>query len=78
MYGIVIAACVAIAFSKKYDFKSRFVLLQLPIALQCALLDALGLTPYLARVSWLGTYALLGLPTFAFLYLVGWFIDILY
>lgn len=73
-YAAIIAICFALAFSAD-DFKGQYVFLQLPIALQMAALETIGLTPLLRDVSWTGTYLLLALPSFMFLYLLGWLID---
>lgn len=62
--------CVASAFLTS-DVKSRFVLLQLPIAAQGALLDAIGLSHLLHSLTWLSAYALLALPTAVLLYVFG-------
>lgn len=62
--------CVVAAFWGA-DAKGQFVLLQLPIALQVALLDSAGLGSLLQPLSWPAAYALLALPTAALLYLVG-------
>ncbi|HLO76781.1 MAG TPA: hypothetical protein VK196_10045 [Magnetospirillum sp.] len=74
LYALVIAACVASAFSSD-DFKGSYVLLQLPIALQIALISALGLAPLMRNLNWLETYALLATPTFAVLYGLGWVLE---
>jgi hypothetical protein len=55
--------------------KGRFVFLQLPIALQSAALQALGLSRHLQGLGWLGAYLVLGLPTLAILYLAGRLLD---
>lgn len=63
IYIVVAAACVAFAFNASGDPKGHFVALQLPIALQLALLDALGLGMFLEHLSWVSAYILLGIPT---------------
>jgi hypothetical protein len=68
-------ACFAIAYSAEGDFKGQYVFLQLPLALQMAGIDAMGLSSELQNLSWIGAYALLGLPTLMILYFVGWMID---
>ena len=75
IYALVIAVCIALAYSAGGDFKGQYVFLQLPIVIQMAGIDAIGLSPKLQNLSWVGAYALLGLPTILFLYLVGWVID---
>ena len=62
--------CIASALLSS-DVKSRFVLLQLPIAAQGALLDAIGLGQLLHSLTWLSAYALLALPTAVLLYVFG-------
>lgn len=74
LYALVIATCVAIA-ATSGDFKSSYVLLQLPIALQMALIAALGLVPLVEHLSWPEAYALLATPTFAILYGFGWAVE---
>ena len=74
IYAAIIAVCLALAFSAD-DHKGQYVFMQLPIALQMSGLDALGLLPLLRKVSWIGAYLLLALPSFMFLYLLGWLID---
>lgn len=74
LYALIIAACVAVAVSSG-DFKGWYVLLQLPIALQMALISAVGLVPLVEHLNWLEAYALLAIPTFAILYGFGWMVD---
>jgi hypothetical protein len=69
IYLVAVAICVGMAVGA--DLKGRHVLLQLPLALQFALLDALGATRYLAGLSWPVAYALVGLPTLLVLYYAG-------
>ena len=63
------------AYSADGDYKGEFVFLQLPIVFQMAGLDALGLSHFLRDISWTGAYFLIGIPTFMFLYFLGFFID---
>lgn len=53
------------------DPKGSFVLLQLPLALQAALLHSLGIGRFLNNLSWPTVYVVLGLPTVAILYGTG-------
>lgn len=69
-YVVATASCVSFAFAVD-DAKGKFVLLQLPIALQAALLQGIGLGPLLESLPWAAAYLLLGLPTVALLYFVG-------
>jgi hypothetical protein len=73
IYAAITAVCLVLAFSAD-DYKGQYVFMQLPIALQMSGLDALGLLPLLRKVSWVGAYLLLALPSFIFLYLLGWLI----
>lgn len=75
IYALIIIACFAAAYSADGDFKGQYVYLQLPIALQMAGIHAIGLSSKLQNISWVGAYALLGVPTFLFIYFVGWAID---
>jgi hypothetical protein len=70
LYASIIALCVGAAFSA--DTKGHYVLLQLPIAFQMAGLDALGMASKFNGMSWVTSYAILALPTFLFLYFLGW------
>jgi hypothetical protein len=74
IYAAITVICLALAFSAD-DFKGQYVFMQLPIALQMAGLDMLGLIHLLRKVSWIGAYLLLALPSFIFLYFLGWLID---
>ena len=75
MYAVVIALCFVVTLWAEGDFKGQFVLLQLPIALQGAALQSVGLGPLLERLSWVSSYFVIGLPTFALLYAMGWFVE---
>ena len=57
------------------DTKSKFVLMQLPIALQMAVIDAIGGGFLLERLSWFSGYLLIGGVTVFFIYLVGALFD---
>jgi hypothetical protein len=78
-YLLIIATCLALSLSAGGDFKGQFVFMQLPIALQEALLvsllQAVGLVSWLAELGWMEAYLLLGLPTFVALYAFGWVIE---
>ena len=65
------AICVGIAFGATADPKSKFVFLQLPIALQLALLDGIGLQPLLSDLGWVSAYLLVVVPTALVLYMLG-------
>lgn len=72
LYLAIVILCVAAALSAGGDDKGRFVLLQLPLALQLALLHELNLDRLLEGLSWVGGYLLIGLPTLALFYFAGW------
>jgi hypothetical protein len=74
-YCLLSLACIVPAVFAKTDFKSSFVLLQLPIAVQAALASAVGLGRYLENISWPLAYVLLGLPTLLSLYAIGLFVE---
>lgn len=71
LYLAIVMACLVAALTADFDPKSRFVLLQLPLAFQLAGLDALGLLKALPRLDWFSAYLLIGLPTLALLYVIG-------
>lgn len=74
-YAALIAGCIAFVFLGSADPKGSYVLLQLPIALQSALVAGIGLAPRLESISWPAAYALLAGPVFALLYGLGALID---
>ena len=70
IYGVIALALVALALSES-DPKGRFVLLQLPIALQMGFVHAVGLGGLLHGLSWTMAYVCLGIPTLVALYFGG-------
>lgn len=72
LYSLIAGLCVWASVSSTGDTKGEFVLLQLPLALQLAALDWLGLSSALSNLPWVAAYMLIGLPTLALLYSVGW------
>ncbi len=70
IYAFISLALIALAMSEA-DPKGKFVLLQLPIVLQMALVDSVGLEALLSGLSWPMAYLFLGLPTLLLLYFVG-------
>jgi hypothetical protein len=74
-YALLSAAFVAYGALAVSDSKGRFVFLQLPIVLQAAILDGLGLSPLLSGLSWPAAYLIIGLPTLALLYSFGALVD---
>jgi hypothetical protein len=71
LYLLPSAICVGIALGATTDPKGNFVFLQLPIALQLALLDGMGLGPLLSGLGWASAYLLIAVPTAMMLYLLG-------
>ena len=57
------------------DPKSKFVILQLPLALQMAGLEEIGLLKYFTDISWTMAYIIIGIPTFLLFYFIGCFVD---
>jgi hypothetical protein len=72
LYSLIAGLCVLASVSSTGDPKGEFVLLQLPLALQLAALDWLGLSSALSNLSWVAAYMLISPPTLALLYSVGW------
>ena len=72
LYLAITGLCFWASLSSSGDHKGEFVLLQLPLALQLAALDWLGFSHALPNFSWAGMYLLIGLPTLALLYGIGW------
>lgn len=60
------------------DAKGRHVVLQLPIALQGSILEAIGMGNLLDGLSWSSAYLLIGGGTAALLYLMGLFVGKLF
>ena len=76
--AVYVAICVlAVAYSvlASGDPKGRFVIFQMPIVIQSALLDAVGLGSLLVGLSWPAAYALLALPVLPLLYGLGILIE---
>jgi len=69
LYLLATACCVAFALATN-DSMGRFVILQLPFALQAALLPPAAMDA-LRALSWTGAYALLVVPTTVALYVLG-------
>ena len=70
VYALIIATFVMSA--QGADNKGAFVLMQLPIAFQMALVPS-SLLP--ENLSWLNAYLLFATPTFLLLYFFGWFLE---
>ena len=71
VYVLITAICLVMLYSID-DFKGQYIFLQLPIALQMAVVHTLGLDQYLKPINWFGAYIMLWLPTIFFLYFMGW------
>lgn len=70
LYVLPMVVCIAAGLCSD-DPKSRYVWLQIPVALQMSILQSLGLVEHLAGISWAGLYAIAGLPVVAGLYAIG-------
>ncbi|MEM8514090.1 hypothetical protein RCH14_003427 [Massilia sp. MP_M2] len=70
-YAVFILACVGIVSLGAGDDASQLVFLQLPIAGQLVVVQALGLGRAIAFLSWPDAYGLLVMPVFVLLYAVG-------
>ena len=57
------------------DPKSKFVILQLPLALQMAGLHEIGVLKYFTDISWTMAYIMIGIPTLLLFYFIGYFIE---
>lgn len=71
VYGLITAIFLVMSYSTN-DYKGQYLFLQLPIALQMAIVNMLGLDQYLISINWFGIYIILWLPTIFFLYFMGW------
>jgi hypothetical protein len=74
IYFFIVLACIVWAVLID-DPKGKFVILRLPLALQMAGLDTLGILKYLPPMSWAMVYFLIGIPTLWFFYLMGCVFD---
>jgi hypothetical protein len=74
-YLFVSAASAGYGALAATDSKGQAVFLQLPVALQGALLESIGLGSFLVGLSWPAAYLVLGLPTLAVLYGLGSFLS---
>ncbi len=69
-YLILTLICVIWAFTVS-DPKGKFVLLQLPVALQLVVVQELGYIKLLVGLSWFVIYPLIIIPTLVILYQIG-------
>lgn len=74
IYILTAAACVIYALNLT-DKKGKLVILQLPIALQAAVVEQIGLGFLLDQMSWITAYIALGVPAIGLLYGLGTIID---
>ena len=70
-YALFILACVGIVSLGAGDDASQLVFLQLPIAAQLVVVQALGLGRALEFLSWPDAYGLFVTPAFVLLYAAG-------
>jgi len=70
-YAIFIVACVGIVSLASGDDASQLIFLQLPIAGQLAVVQALGLGRALTFLAWPDAYAMFVVPVFVLLYTAG-------
>lgn len=75
LYVVAASALVVIGVFVADDTKSRVVLMQVPIALQGALLYAIGFGEFMRALSWPVAYVILGVPTLLVFYAAGAFIE---
>ena len=74
-YAALIMATTCFALLIENGSVVRYILLQLPIALQTAVAYNWGLAQVIEDLSWPAAYGMFALPTFFALYLAGWVID---
>lgn len=74
-YLAIIAVCMGFAYLGKFDPKGSFVFLQLPVALQAALLVKLGFAEAFRLLPGWAIYVLLIAPVFVVLYAMGAWVD---
>jgi hypothetical protein len=74
-YAAVTLASICFALVVDNGSAGRYVLLQLPIALQTAMAYSWGLAHLVEDLSWPAAYGLFAIPTFFALYLAGWVAD---
>jgi hypothetical protein len=72
LYVAATALCMWAASDAVGDPKGHFVLLQLPLTPQLAVLDAFGADAWLTDMSWVTGYSLLVPPFLTVLYLFGY------
>ena len=74
-YLIILVICAAVGKLSNIDSKGKFVILQLPISLQGALIDAIGFGQFLERFDWIVLYVVIGGTTTVALYIFGHLLD---
>lgn len=70
-YAVFVAACLGIVSLGHVGYQSQFTYLELPIAVQLALAQWLGMDRALAVISWPDAYGLFMTPAFIVLYALG-------
>lgn len=75
-YVIPAATCIYYGYSDQGDPKGSFVLKQIPIVLQMAAADSIGLGGILEHMSWIAAYIVFIPLTVIFLYFSGYFLKI--
>lgn len=68
-YTILTLLCLSLAYGVNNE--NNFIFIQLPIVLQIALINVLGLSSLLLNRSWVLVYALIIPPTLAVLMVIG-------
>jgi hypothetical protein len=76
LYTAGTATCWLMAYASNADPKGNFVLKQIPIAIQLALLDWLGLRSLAHNLSWFTAYAILFPLAILVLYGIGWLVSL--
>ncbi|WP_428422558.1 hypothetical protein [Methylibium sp.] len=78
LYVAATAIALITGLANSNDTKGSFVIIQLPIAIQLALLDAAGLIESLDGLPWQTTYFLMALASVVLLYAIGAAVDKLF
>jgi hypothetical protein len=69
LYLMTSIVCILLAFNVHGDFKGEFILLQLPIAMQLALLDSIGMRSLILHLPSTVTYFFIVFsPHYVFIY----------
>lgn len=76
LYVVPTVICIVIGLCSD-DYKSQYVWLQIPVALQMAALHSMGVLEHFTGLTWPGLYLLACLPVIAGLYGVGYVLGLL-